>query len=197
MRCLEKGYSQKVKKWLDDDVERRQANLEETAQPGLSRRWTSLDPASQAERLLSVADTELERKTCECGEVFRSFKELWGRSFPRTESGIKARKRLDELKDKRTPAEVGRRTGRTRRADVSAGPGRGPWSGSTRTAPAMQAYKMLADQHPFSPEGRKAATELRRLSSATESTITGVRLRGESQPWSNRWCRMVPATRLE
>jgi dienelactone hydrolase len=156
------GVLAEVKKWLDDDLPRRKEDLKN--RPTLAcPPDDALTPAAQAARLLQAAEAELQNDQ----RVWRGVTMLQGIAarWSGTESGKKARKLLDELKeDERRLKLAGEQGGQDERTFLMAqAEALGRFG---KTAAALQAWKMLAEQHPFSAEGRKAQAEVRRLAGA-------------------------------
>ncbi len=166
-----------VVRWLEDDLPRRREDAKK--RPTLAcPPDDSLTPSSLAGRLLQAAEVSLkDDKT-----LWRGVTLLQGvlNRYPRTESGIKARKLLDDLKEDGKRLDLaGEQGGQEERTFLSAQAQ--ALDRFDKTASALQAWKLLAEQHPFSDEGRKALAEVRRLSGvAAGMPYLGIGFAGES-----------------
>jgi hypothetical protein len=166
-----------VKQWLDDDLARRRADVR--ARPTLAcPDGENLLRNKLASRLLEAAEAELKDER----RVWRGVTLLQGvvARYEGTPAGMKARKRLDEIKDNdRLLKLAGEQGGQEERTYLQAQAQALDRFG--QTGKALQAWKVLSEQHPFSPEGRKAMEEVRRLSAALErQPYLGIGFRGRS-----------------
>ncbi len=166
-----------VLRWLEEDLPRRREDVKK--RPLLaSPPDEAMIPSALASRLLEQAEIEL-----------KDDKRLWRgvtllqavlARYPRTESGTKARKLLDALKEDGKKLEAaGEQGGQEERTYLKAQAQALERLG--QTAKALEAWKLLAEQHPFSEEGRKALVEVRRLTGVVAATpYLGIGLAGES-----------------
>lgn len=163
-------------KWLDEDLPRRQADVKK--RPGLAAlAENGLKDEKLAAGLLETAEAELKEEA----RVWRGVTLLQGilARFPRTQAGAKARARLNEVKDdERLLQLVGDQGGLEARSFLLAQAQ--AFERFEKKDAAIQAYKMLTEEYPFSTEGRKAATELRRLTGKAAPPSLGLGFASES-----------------
>ncbi len=164
-------------KWLEDDLPRRRADVK--GRPKLAcPPDDELTAGSLAGRLLAAAEAELEQdaRTWRGVAMLQGVVARWGR----TEAAGKAQKRLEEIRDDdRRLRLVGDQGGREERAVLEAQARALERSG--QTAAALEAWKRLAEGHPASAEGRRAAESVRRIGRAAAARpYLGIRFDGES-----------------
>jgi len=166
-----------VKKWLDEDLPRRREDVKK--RPTLAcPPDDELTPVKLAGRVLAAAETDLKDadRTWRGVALLRGIVARWGQ----TEVAEKARKHLDELKDDAKRLRLaGEQGGQEERTVLQAQAKALDRFG--QTAASLQAWKALAQQHADTPEGRKAAEEVRRLTKVlSERPYLGIAFAGES-----------------
>ena len=166
-----------VVRWLEDDLPRRRKDAKDHPKLACPPE-DSLTPTALAGRLLESGESALkDEKT-----LWRGVMLLQGvlQRYPRTEPANRARKLIDEFKDDtKKLARAEEQGGQEERTFLSA-QGRA-LERFGQTAKALEAWKMLAEQHPFSEEGRKAQAEVKRLTGAVAAQpYLGVGFAGES-----------------
>jgi dienelactone hydrolase len=145
--------------WLAEDLKRRRE--EGKAHLGLTVAPDEVPtPLRQATRQVAVAQDELRQpeRTWEAIALLQGVVQRWGK----TEAGERAQQLLDEiLADPKQAARVAEQGGlEERRLLAAQAEALERWGDLPR---ARQAWRLLLKEHPGSPEGRTAATALRRL----------------------------------
>ncbi|MBI1915227.1 MAG: PDZ domain-containing protein [Planctomycetes bacterium] len=166
-----------VRKWLEEDLSRRRQDVK--AQPTLAcPPDDALTPLKLAGRALEAAEANLkeDERTWRGVALLQGIVARWGR----TEVAEKARKRLAELKeDAKRLRLAGEQGGKEERSVLQAQAKALDRFG--QTAAALRAWKALAQQHPDTPEGRKAVEEARRLAKVLSARpYLGISFAGES-----------------
>jgi hypothetical protein len=148
-----------VLEWLAADLKRRQADVK--ARPGLATPPEEvLTPLRQATGLLETAEAELKQpeRTWRSAALLQGIVTRWGK----TEAGEKARKLLDEIQGDPKRVELLAEQGGTEERRTLLAQARGfEKLGDYRRA--LQAYQLLVGNHADTPDGKKAAGELKRL----------------------------------
>jgi PDZ domain len=166
----------KVFQWLEEDLKRRREDVKQ--QPALAcPPDDALTPVRLGNRLLEAAEAEIKT-----GRVWHGVTLLQGviARYGRVKPGGEARKRLDAIKeDARLLRLVDEQGGQEERTMLAAQARALAAFGQVRGA--RQAWKALAEGHPSSPEGKKAAEELQKLNKALASTpYLGIRFAGQA-----------------
>jgi hypothetical protein len=155
-----------VYNWLADDLKRRRDDAK--AHPGLALPPDEVPtPEKAAARYVEEAEAELKRASRAWRGValLRAVVERW----PNTDAGDKARQLLkDALKDEATARAIQEQGGKDERDYLTAQAKALEHSGDSRRA--MQAWQALAKGQPDTPEGKKAADEVKRLREAVTAT---------------------------
>jgi hypothetical protein len=145
--------------WLAADLKRRQVDA--GAHPGLvTPAGEVLTPLRQATGLLETAEAELRQPdhTWRAAALLQGAVTRWGK----TEAGEKARKLLDQIQGDPKRMELLAEQGGTEERRLLLAQARGfEKLGDYRRA--MQAYQLLVRNHGDTPDGKKAAGELKRL----------------------------------
>jgi dienelactone hydrolase len=145
--------------WLAEDLKRRRAD---------GKAWAGLaltpddvpTPGQQAKAMLQAAETALSQ----ADRTWRGVALLQGivQRFDSTESAPQAKKLLEQIQnDPKKLALVAEQGGAEERRTLAVQGSAFEKLGDVRRA--MQAYQILARNHPDAPEGKKAAGELKRL----------------------------------
>jgi dienelactone hydrolase len=148
-----------VRDWLAADRKRRQADA--AVYPGLRVGPAEVPTAQrQADRLLATAEDELDHadRTWRGAAMLQGIVTRWGK----TEAAEKARKMLEEVQaDPKRVALLAEQGGEEERRTLAAEGRALERFGDLRRA--LRAWSLLAEHHPDTPEGRKAAAEAKRL----------------------------------
>jgi hypothetical protein len=148
-----------VHEWLAADLKRRQADVK--ARPGLATPPEEvLTPLRQATGLLETAEAELKQpeRIWRATALLQGVVTRWGK----TEAGEKARKLLDEIQGDPKRVDLLAAQGGTEERRMLLAQARGfEKLGDYRRT--MQAYQLLVRDHADTPDGKKAAGELKRL----------------------------------
>ncbi len=156
----------KAHAWLADDLPRRRAAARE--RPGLAASADETPtPRQQAGRLIEAAEAELK----DPARAWRGVALLQGAvaRWGTTDAAETARRLLDDVQaDPRRAGRVAEQAGAEERA---------AWAAEARAlgrlgdaTASLRAWDLLARRHPDTPEGRKAAEEVRRLGAVLAAT---------------------------
>ncbi len=159
--------------WLAEDLKRRQADAR--AHPGLTVRANEVPtPLQQALRQIETAEAEWKdpERTWRGAALLLGVVSRWGK----TAAGDRARKLLQEIKaDPKRLALLEKQGGREERRMLTAQAQALERYGDS--ARALQAWRLLLENHPDTPEGKTAAVGVRRL---TTAPYLGVGFKGET-----------------
>lgn len=170
-----------VHAWLADDLKRRQADAK--ARPGLSVGPDEVPThLQQAARQVETAEAELKQpeRTWRAAALLQGVGTRWGR----TEAAKRARKLLDDLAADPARAKLLAEQGGAEERTVLAAQGKAFERFGDR-ARALKAWQQLAQLHPDTPEGKKAAEEAKRLAA---TPYLGLRLADDN----NKVAQVVP-----
>ncbi len=163
--------------WLRADVERRRQDTRTHLSLAIPPE-DGLTPERLAARLLDAAETALKDDK----QLWRGVALLQGirARWEKTAAGEKANKLLKGLlEDERKARLIEEQGGVDERLSLFAQAQALDRFG--QHAAALQGYRLLVEQHPFSPEGRQAAQEVRRLTQVLQNTpFLGVGFKGTS-----------------
>jgi len=165
-----------VVRWLDEDQKRRRDDARD--RPDFAALASEDAAAGRAAQLLKAAREELKQDN----RVWRGVTLLQGvvARFGKTDAGREAAKLLEEIKnDPRKLNLAGEQGGKDERRYLQAQARAFERRGDRATA--LQLWKVLAEEHPAAPEGKKAAEEIRRLTGQLGSEpFLGLGLKGQT-----------------
>jgi hypothetical protein len=163
--------------WLKDDLPRRRADARERAALAADPQEVPT-PLRQALRLVETAQAELQtpERTWRGVAMLQGVQARW----PGTQASEKARELLDTIQaDPRQAARVAEQGGAEERRTLTAQAEALERFGERQRA--LEAWQLLAEQHPTAAEGLKAAQEARRLRRLLAATpYLGVAFGGNS-----------------